>query len=227
MDEYKRKVDAIRAPEALIASTLDRIHEEEKAVAAPEVRQPEVVPFKPRRKWFGTAAFAAAAVLALIIGLNMNTSGMDLAYGTVPDTILRSELPPADAQQPEPGQYSALMGLNVEALIPSATVIKSDIQVVIRQASVASDECTLTYNAQGSPLILRLSGTQDVLPGELTQVRPSEVEDLAVYAAVSQSGKSHMAGFRLDGFSFFLMGSNMDEEQFEALLGELLENLQK
>lgn len=227
MDEYKRKVDSIRAPEALIAATLNRIHEEQKKETAPQTQQPAVVPFKPRGKWFGTAAFAAAAVLALIIGLNMNTSGMELTYGTIPDTIVRSDFSAEGALQLEPLQYSALMGLDVEALVPGAAVIKSDIRVMMESDSVISDECTLTCSAEGNPLILRLSGTQDILPGELTQVQPTDVDGLAVYAAVSQSGKSCMAGFRQDGFSFFLMGSNMDKEQFETLLGELIENIQK
>lgn len=227
MDEYKRKVDSIRAPEALIAATLNRIHEEEKKEIVAETQQPVVVPFKPRRKWFGTAVFAAAAVLALIIGLNMNTSGMKLTYGTIPDTIVRSKLPAENALQLEPVQYSVLMGIDVEALVPGAVIIKSDIQVMMENDSVISDECTLTCSAEGNPLILRLSGTQDILPTELTQVQPSDVDGLAVYAAVGESGKSCMAGFRQNGFSFFLMGSNMDREQFETLLGELIENMQK
>lgn len=119
------------------------------------------------------------------------------------------------------------VSLDVEALVPGAAVIKSDIRVMMENDSVISDECTLTCSAEGNPLILRLSGTQDILPGELTQVQPTDVDGLAVYAAVSQSGKSCMAGFRQDGFSFFLMGSNMDKEQFEILLGELIENIQK
>jgi hypothetical protein len=90
MDEYKRKVDSIRAPEALIAATLNRIHEEEAKQAATVPQQPVVVkPFKPRRKWAGFAAVAAAAAaLVLVVGLNMIAPNqMKLTYGTVPDTI--------------------------------------------------------------------------------------------------------------------------------------------
>jgi hypothetical protein len=227
MDEYKRKVDSIRAPEALIAATLNRIHEEEKQEIPTPAQQPAVVPFKPRRKWFGTAAIAAAAALALVIGLNMNTPGMELTYGTIPDTIVRSNFPTTDTRQMDLTEYSALMDLDVESLIPGESIIKSDIQVDMDNDFVISDECTLTYNAQGNPLMLRLSGTQDVLPEALTQVEPSDVEGLSIYAAVSESGKSRMAGFRQDGFSFFLMGSNMDHEQFETLLGDLIQNIQK
>lgn len=227
MDEYKRKVDSIRAPEALIAATLNRIHEEEKKEIVAETQQPAVVPFKPRRKRFGTAAFAAAAVLALVIGLNMNTPQMKLTYGTIPDTIVRSNLPTTDTRQMDLTEYSTLMDLDVESLIPDEVIIKSDIRVVMEGDFILSDECTVTYNAEGNPLMLRLSGTQDVLPEGLTQVELSDVEGLSIYAAVSGSGKSRMAGFRQDGFSFFLMGTDMDQEQFEAILNDLIQNIQK
>lgn len=227
MDEYKKAVDSIRAPEALIAATLNRIHEEEKKEIPASSPQPAVVPFKPRRKWFRTAAIAAAAALALVIGLNLHAPGTELTYGTVPDTIVRSNLPTAGTRQIDPAEYRALMDLDVEALIPGEVIIKSDIQVVIENGFVISDECTLTYNAQGNPLMLRVSGTQDVLPESLTQVEPSDVEGLSIYAAVSQSGKARMAGFRQNGFRFLLMGTDMDCEQFEALLNDLIQNIQK
>lgn len=227
MDEYKKKVDSIRAPEALIAATLNRIHEEEKKEAPEASPGPAVVSFKPRRKWFGTAAIAAAAALALVIGLNLHTPGTNLTYGTVPDTIVRNSFPAPNAQKLEPAQYSALIHMDVEALLPGCVMVKSDIQVIMEEDFILSDECTLTYSAQGSPLTLLLSQTQDILPQELTQVEPSDVEGLSIYAAVSESGKSRMAGFRQDGISFCFTGSNLDAEQFEALLNELIQNIQK
>ena len=77
------------------------------------------------------------------------------------------------------------------------------------------------------PVLYALILPIDLTAWIVTLVQPTDVDGLAVYAAVGESGKSCMAGFRQNGFSFFLMGSNMDKEQFETLLGELIENMQK
>ena len=227
MDEYKRKVDSIQAPEALIAATLNRIHEEEsKAPRADSQQSAAVIPFKPRRKWIRTAAFAAAAALALVIGLNMKTSKTELTYGTIPDTIIRSNLPVSNTQQIEPAEYSDLVNMDITSLLPGGVIIKSDIQVILENDFILTDECTLTYNADGKPLILRLSRTQDILPDSLTQVEPSDVDGLRVYAAVSASGKIRIAGFRHADFSFLLMGTDIEQEPFESLLNNLIQNIQ-
>lgn len=228
MDEYKRKVDSIRAPEALITATLNRIHEEEAKEAAAPQESAVVKTFKPRRRWVGISAIAAvAAALALVVGLNMGSPRMKLTYGTVPDTIVRSNFPATDTQQTELKEYSTRIGMDVESLIPGAAIIKSDAWLVAENGAIVCDACTLTYNAEGKPLTLRLSKTQDIVPEDLTQTEPSDVDGLRVYAAVSESGKSRMAAFRQNGCSFFLTGTNMDQEQFESLLKELIQNIQK
>ena len=229
MEEYKKKLDSVHAPDALIAATLNRIHEEASGKSSSSDQKSTVIePFKARRKRHGISAIvAAAAVLAIVIALSGKAPQHELNYGTVADIVVRAGLPSDTEQEWELSEYSALVGIDAETLLPDADIVKVKIRAEIENDILIRDECSLTYDADGRPLTLTLSATQDVLPNALTPLPPSDFEGISVYAAVSESGSLRLAGFSIDGFSFCLAGNNMDSGQFEELLTALIKNIKK
>ncbi len=214
MNEYKKKVDDIHAPEALIHATLNRIHEEEKNIIRP-------------RKWAaGFTAVAAAAAVVLMIGLNNgNSSGVNLVYNTVPETLVRS----MDGEQTESSMsvedYSDYLGLDIQKPTENATLVKAEIRVVRDGDTVTEDEATVIYNVDGEQMMIQYSKTMDIVPENLLTGEMSDVNGQPVKVAVSENGKEHMAVFESGDVTFFVISYSMEKQEFEKFLLNFLDSL--
>lgn len=234
MNEYKKKVDGIHAPESLINATLNKIHEEEKMqemtgeAVKTETGKPEQNIIRPRRWAAGFTAVAAAAAMVFVIGLsNRNGSQMNLIYNTVPETLVRS----VDDEQSENSMsvdaYGEYLGLNIAMPTENTTLVKAEICVVQDGDSVTEDESTIIYNVDGEQMMIQYSKTKDIVPENLLTGELSEVNGQPVKVAVSANGKEYMAVFEVGEVTCFMMSYSMERQEFEAFLQDCLVGLQK
>lgn len=215
MKEYKKKIDEIHAPEALIATTLNRIHEEKKII-------------RPRRWAAGLTAVAAAAAVVLVIGLGRgNGASLNLVYNTVPETLVRSNI---DSVHPggtmEVEEYGAYIGLNIAKPTSNATVVKAEINVTEAVGVIIEDEATIVYNVDGEQMMVQYSGTKDIIPDSLKVGEVSQVEGHSVWVAVSENGKEYMASLHMEKATCFLLSYSMDRQEFEAFLSDFVKGIE-
>lgn len=234
MNEYKKKVDDIHAPEALIHATLNRIHEEEKlqetagGTMKAEAGKPDKNIIRPRKWAAGFTAVAAAAAVVLLIGLsNRSGSQMNLVYNTVPETLVRS----MDSKQSENSMsveaYEEYLGLNIVQPTENATLVKAEIRVAQDGDTVTEDEGTVIYNVDGEQMMIQYSKTMDIVPENLLTGEMSEVNGQPVKLAVSANGKEYMAVCETGEVTCFMMSYSMEKQEFEAFLLEFLDSLKK
>lgn len=212
MNEYKKKIDEIHAPESLITATLNRIHEEEK------VQETTKIIKKPHR-WIGISSMATvAAAIVLAIGLSGSNSRVNLIYNTVPETIVRTMSTEQTQDSMDVEEYSDYLGLDIQNLMENAALIKSEIHVVYEGEGIKEDEGCAYYNVGGEQVMIRFSKTMVVVPENLVGGEMSEVNGQAILAGVSRNGKEHMAAFEGNGINCFLSSSTMEQQEFEAFL---------
>lgn len=236
MDGYKRKVDGIKAPEALIAITLDKLHEEEKKQMSdePDAEQAKaacnsinknslserrtIQKSGRRTRWITTSVLATAAAAVLFVIVLGGQEKVLLNYNTVPETIVRPISEEQTESTMEAEAYSDYLGIDIQNPIDNAQFIKAKIHVVYDGETVKEDEAEAYYNVDGDQLMIRFSGTIGVMPENLAAGKESEVNGQVIVAGLSENGKERMAAFEKDGISFFIMSNSMDQQEFERVL---------
>lgn len=211
--EYKKKLDEIHAPEALIQNTLNKIHAEE----------PAKKPVKKRFPWAAISTVAAAAAVVIAIGLTTGgSSDVNLIYNTVPETLVRTV-----GEQPEYSmnvdEYSTYLGVDLEHLVKDADLVKAEIYAKQEGGTVTEDEATIIYNINGEQMTVQISKTLNVAPQTLTSGQYSDVNGYKVLAALSENGKERMAAFEWNGISCFVMSYSMEAQEFEDFLEDFLD----
>lgn len=247
MEEYKKSVDAQHAPEALIAKTLQRIHEEERGAGTQaEARQSaeqsaamqqetgrsagwsvqqstenKALPKRTRRRyaWIATAAGMAAA-LALVVGVTSGNRG--LTYNMVQESQIRGEaeisIMPENKMSVE--EYGAYLGRDFSELPEDITLSKADISVTYAKdgTTVLEDEGTFYYNVDSSQVMVKMSKTSEVAPQELLAGEASEWHKLTVYAGENESKDKRLAALQQGDVNYFVMSYGMSEKEFETFL---------
>lgn len=210
MDGYKRKVDGIKAPEALITTTLDKLHEEEKKT----VQKP-----RKHKRWMGPSVLitTAAAAILLVIVLGGQEKVL-LNYNTVPETIVRPVSEEQTESTMEAEAYSDYLGIDIQKPVDNARFIKAKIHVVYDEKTVKEDEAEAYYNVDGDQLMISFSRTISVMPENLAAGEESEVNGQVIVAGLSENGKERMAAFEKNGVSIFIMSNSMDQQEFERVL---------
>ena len=117
MDEYRKHVSEIHAPESLINTTLERIHEEQQTTITTD--------HSKKRKKSNIVKFAvpvvAAAAAAMVVVTQLPSENA-LVYNTVPDMAFRTGDISADFGTFEENkeisaeEYSDYLGVEVDAL---------------------------------------------------------------------------------------------------------------
>lgn len=222
MDEYRKKVDGIRAPEALKEKTLLRIRQE----AQKPSEEGKQEPVKHRRLvWMPVAVAAAAACLVLVIGLTgRKPPETGLTYYTVSQSVLRAM--PEGETSVTAEQYSDYLGTDLEELVQDGQLIKTQISMQQEGQTVIAEQCAAYYDVQGKTVMLQLSKTTDLMPEELQEAPVSKIGDQSVRVGVSEDGKQYMAAFRCKGIHCFVLTRSMDKGLFEQLLTGLIRTLE-
>lgn len=224
-DIYRKKIDEIHAPEALINATLNRIHEEEKLQNDIKETTTESAKnvIRPRRWAAGFTAVAAAAAVLLVVGLSRGGSQeINLIYNTVPETLVRTMEGEQAENNMDVETYSDYLGVDIQKPTENATLVKAEIRVEQDGDVVTEDEGTIIYNVEGNQMVVQYSKTLNVMPENLAEGEASDIDGQQIYAAVSQNGKERMVAFKRDGISCFLMTYSMEEQEFEEFLEEFL-----
>lgn len=233
MDNYRKKLDGMHAPESLITATINRIHEEEKLMEQSdgvELGNETAASGKSHRvkrnRFAGVISIAAAAaVLILVMGMNAGNSGrMELIYNTVSETIVRSTLGEQVECDVDVDTFNEYLGVDIIHPVENAELVKSELYMEYDGDKVIADEACVYYNVDGEQLMIRYSKTLDVVPDQLESGEASEVNGLPILAGVSENEKERIAAFESDGIRYFIMSNSMDQETFEQFLTDFLEN---
>lgn len=235
MEEYKRSVESQHAPEALIAQTLQRIHEEERRTQQPNVtsmygEQPNVTPMygeqpvkkapkKSYRKWIGAVAGMAAG-LALVIGVMNSQRG--LYYNCVTEGMIREAAQDGIWIQDDidVDTYSAYLEKDMSEVPEDMTLIQQNIYVRYddTQSEIIEDEGTFYYHMDGNQIMVKVSRSLEVAPEELLAGEASEWDDMTVYAGRNEAGTQMFAAIEQGELHYFVMGLNLSENEFEDFL---------
>lgn len=216
MNQYREKMDEIRAPESLRALTLQKIR-----LAQAEENK---VKKQPIRIWKPLVGIAAAACLVLVIGFSGGVTNDKLVYHRVPAAVVR-DLPQNTQNNMTLEAYCDYLGVDISSPSENAQLIRSEIRVEYADGVIREEEGTFYYNAEGKPVMLRISKTSAVAPESLQGREVSEIADREVVAGISEEGTERMAAFECDGIHCFLLVRQMEQKDFEQLLADVLEVL--
>lgn len=225
MDNYRQKVNKIKAPETLIRATLNKIHtEQEQPQPSPAQNSPrKIIPFRKSKILLSIASVAAAAILVITLGMgHFAAPATNIVYNTVPDGIIRT-LPDNESNESMSVQdYSDYLGLDICQLTKNASLTKATIAVRYDDKDIIYDECAAYYDVNNVPIMIRFSKTTSTIPDALYGGEPSLVNGVTVLAAVSENGQSYTAALEQNGISICLFSSRTDRQTFEQFLVDLI-----
>lgn len=228
MDEYRKHVSDIHAPESLINTTLERIHAKQQV----EIENSHGKKHKKSNivKLAVPALAAAAAVMIVVTQMpDQNT----LIYNTVPDMAFRTgdisidfgTL--AESKEISAEEYSDYLGVDVEGLFDGMELTKADIEVSYdtKGSVITDDEGTLHYRSAESKLVLECSKTKDMVPEVLMQEEVSSIERNDVWLAVNEQESVLTAAGKTNGISFYIHTEGMDRKHFEKMIKNFLNKM--
>lgn len=228
MDEYRKHVSDIHAPESLINTTLERIHTEQQV----EIENSHGKKHKKSTiaKFAVPALAAAAAVMIVVTQLpDQNT----LIYNTVPDMAFRTGDISIDfgtfveSKEISAEEYSNYLGVDVEGLFDGMELTKTDIEVSYdtKGSVITDDEGTLHYRSAESKIVLECSKTKDMVPEVLKQEEVSSIEGNDVWLAVNEQESVLTAAGKINGISYYIHAESMDKKQFEKIIKNFLKKM--
>lgn len=239
MEHYKKAIDGQHAPEALIAKTLQRIHEEEKCMDrtesendSPDARSAQVhvatqvVDFEQNKKKSKSKSkrllrvlpVAAVAGLALVVSV---LGGADeLTYYPVEGTMIRDMNNSHIQQEMHVTEYEEYLGVELTAVAEGIALEDVEVAVVYddSQENILEDEGTFFYDMNGKRVMLKVSKTSEVAPEELMQVEPSDWNGMVLYAGKGATTEQYMVALEREGIHYFITGYAMSEKEFESFL---------
>ena len=228
MDEYRKHVGDIHAPESLINTTLERIHEEQQA----EINNSHS---KKQKKSniikFAVPVFAAAAAVMIVVTQlpDQNT----LIYNTVPDMAFRTGDISidfgnfAETKEISVKEYSDYLGVEIDGIFDGMELTKTDIEVSydVKGRTITDDEGTLHYQSSEESIVLECSGTKDMVPQVLKQEEVSCIDGNDVWLAVNEEESVLTAAGKINGLSYYIRAEGMDKKQFEKVIKNFLKEM--
>lgn len=240
MEQYKKTVDGQHAPEALIAKTLQRIHEEEKRMNQNEAENDsmkvlnteeheasQVIDFeqkKSKRKGlFRVLPVAMVAGLALVVSVASSTD--ELTYHPVEGTMIRDMNSNHIQQEMHVTEYEEYLGVELTAVADGIALEDVAVAVVYDdlKENILEDEGTFVYDVNGKRVMIKVSKTSAVAPDDLMQVEPSDWNGMILYAGKSATTEQYMVALERDGIHYFITGYAMSEKEFENFLKKFFE----
>ena len=220
MDEYRKHVSDIHAPESLINTTLERIHEEQQTTITTGHS-------KKRKKSnivkFAVPVMAAAAALIVVTQLPSENT---LTYNTVPDMAFRTGEISIDFGTFEENkeiaaeEYSDYLGVEVDALFEGMELTKADIEVRYdtKGRMIIEDESTLHYQSAEGKIVLECSRTKDMIPDVLKQEEVSSIAGNELWLAINEQESILTAAGEVNEVSYCIRAEGMDKKQFEKIM---------
>lgn len=221
MDEYRKHVSEIHAPESLINTTLERIHEEQQTTIT--------TGYSKKRKKSNIVKFAvpvmAAAAAALIVVTQLPSENT-LTYNTVPDMAFRTGDISIDfgtfeeKKEISAEEYSDYLGVEVEALFEGMELTKADIEVRYdtKGRMIIEDESTLHYQSAEGKIVLECSRTKDMIPDVLKQEEVSSIAGNELWLAINEQESILTAAGEVNEVSYCIRAEGMDKKQFEKIM---------
>lgn len=225
MDEYRKYVDEIHAPESLINTTLERVHLEQQTGEGAGVDKKHKAGNIIK---FATPVVAAAAVAVLVV-TQLPQKNM-LIYNSVPDTAFRTGNILIDFGTFTDGktitaeEYSEYLGINLDELINGMELVNTDIEISydIKGKNIVSDEGTLYYESEEGSIIVELSKTKDIVPKVLRSTEESMVDGYSLWVAESDQNDTLIAAGKKDNISYYIRAERVPKKQFEKVLKGLI-----
>lgn len=237
MDKYKKDLDRIHAPEALINSTLDKIHEAERSGAAegtvssgeaPEMgRFDAEMPARPRRRrrYFVPAGIAAAAAIILIAVFAVPRNSYTITE--IPAVSATREISEGSSGTitESADQYSEFIGTDVTTIIKDAEFTGGTAVVQKDGSDVTDDLGIFYYTCEQTDCMLILSRTRDVTPDSMKNLETSRIGSRTTTLAKSGDGEStvYYASGRYDDLSYYLYCPGTDSDTFKKILKNFLQ----
>lgn len=228
MDEYRKHVSDIHAPESLINNTLEQIHVRQQA----EMKNSSV---KKRKKSniikFAVPALSAAAAVMILVTQMPDRN--NLIYNTVPDMAFRAgdisisfgAFTESDEISAE--KYSEYLGVEVDGLFEGMEFTEADIEVSYDEKGglITDDEAELNYRSSERRIVMECSMTKNMIPEVMEQGEVSCIDGNDVWLAVNEQENILMAAGEVNGISYYIHAEGMNQKQFEKILKKFFEKM--
>lgn len=221
MDEYRKHVSDIHAPESLINMTLERIHSEQKA----DKRDTYDKKHKISNIIKLTTPIIAAAAAAMVVVTQLPEKNT-LVYNTMPDIAFRMGNISmdfgtfTDSRKITIEEYDAYLEINLEDLINEMELVKSDIEVKYdtKGKNIVSDACTLHYESDEGSVVVELSKTKNMVPEVLSSAEQSTLKGYRLWVAENEQADVLIAAGKKDEISYYIRANKVSKKQFEKIL---------
>lgn len=226
IDDYKKDLDRIHAPDSLIAKTLQTI-EQNKDAPAP------VSPTAKKRKfrWYiPTAAAAAVLCLVLLLPAGNRYNWAELS-GSAMYREAAQELPALTDQtdrqiELSAREYSEYIDLDCTSLIDGFDFTEGSGLLIKDEEGDTSDLGTFYYKTDDMQIMVQLSESDDLVPDTMQDIETSSISGQDVLLARSQGDgeTARCAAGEKDGISYYLYSESADERTFIKAVKNFLKN---
>lgn len=232
MDNYKKDIDNMHAPDALIEKTLQAIRNQKDAPQEKmqqDQKDETVIPItRAHRKRFPvfpvTAAAAAVVILAAVYFPNRDQYNWSEISSLSVSRTASQEFSQADDSSVSVSEYSDFIGEDCRKLIDGCEYTDGSAEIVKEDGEVTDDIGIFYYDSDNTEVMLVVSKTHDVTPDAMADLETSRVEGQSVFLAKSgdEGNESWYASGERDGLSYYLFSATADETGFKKILKNFL-----
>ena len=227
LDDYKKDMDRIHAPDSLIDKTLQAIRQEEET-GGPAASSPQEHVRRKKFRWYIPAA-AAAAVLCAVLLL---PSGNQYYWEEMPGSAMYREgtqetSSSSGSKEIELSalEYSEYIDLDCTSLIDGFELTDGSAVLIEDEDGNTEDTGIFYYTQDDTQIMVRLSESDDLVPDAMQDTRPSTIGGQEVRLARGQKDgeTARCAAGEKDGIHYYMYCEAADEHTFLKAVRNFLE----
>lgn len=215
MEAFKKDIDEQHAPQALIESTVRKIHKaEERKSGFENVEYIEKDMISGKKVAFtGFGVVAACLVLAVVFSIGQPK----LIYNEMTAFVERSSQEREDFVEISLEEYEQYINADFSEQLADYEIERSDIMVRYDKdgRKIEEDEAVLYMKMNGQVMILKISKNNTVAPKELTSGEPSDIDGINIYLGMIEDTNQLVAAFQRENVNYYLICRDMSKKSFE------------
>lgn len=227
MEDFKKDIDEQHAPNALVDSTIERIHQISVAKNGTGFEKNRVTVQKNDKEkksqgmLFACAGIVAVCILALLV---TSVCQPQLVYNEVVSIAERDLQCRTGFSEITLEEYEQYLKVDIEERLNDYTIEKERIFVCYDSDSgeIVEDEGIFYLKAEERTMVLKISQTGQPAPEEILSGETSDINGVAVFAGRSKATGQLIAAFEVEGVKYYLVCEDMPKRRFKNILKYLL-----
>jgi len=203
MKENEKYLDAPKASEKLIETTLNRIHGNAEKTRG--------------WKYVFRGGVAIACVLVLVF-INSAWSYPELQISSLRSGTAIEEMTAVSIEE-----YEKYLGVKISERLEGYVIEKVQCNVIEEKNEIKGDEATYYFEVNGKTAVLKISKKWGVIPSDLQKGKVVCLNKEEVYIARIEGSEQLVAGFQIGEINCYLIGEDMPLKKFEKIIKNILE----